>query len=117
MTMRRTLAALPVIILAIVFLACAGAGPTGVPNGSLSPPTTAPGSAVTLAEFDQITPGMTYEQVVAIVGTDGKVTSEMSGGAGFNSKSYSWAGPGCCSNAIVSFTDGKVASKVQTGLT
>jgi hypothetical protein len=54
---------------------------------------------------------MTFDQVAELVGSPGKVSSEM-----MNVKTYTFDG-GFMANATVSFTDGKVASKAQFGLT
>lgn len=87
-------------------------------GGSPSPPTTTPapgGVTITLSEFDQLQPGMTYERVVAIVGGEGTVQSQYESGS-FNSISYEWKGEDEFSTALVSFQDGGLNSKNQFGL-
>lgn len=95
----------------LVFLGCSGAV---TPNGAGSPPATLPPAEITLAEFDQISTGMTYEQVTTVVGSPGTVSSEMNT-PGMASKSYKYDG-GTVSTAIVTFSDGKVQTKTQFGL-
>ena len=93
---------------ALILIGCGGAG--GIANGDKSPPSTVPAAQMTLAEFDQITHGMTFEQVVAIVGSPGTVSSEL-----MNTKTYTFDG-GMMASGIVQFTDGKVTSKSHFGL-
>lgn len=67
---------------------------------------------ISKAEFEKIDEGMTYEEVVDIIGSKGELISS-SGGA----KMYSWKGNGTLgANANVTFLDGKVEGKAQTGL-
>jgi hypothetical protein len=108
---------------AVVFLACAN--PTGAGNNSgavsPAPATTAPiEPEITLAEFDQLQEGMTYDQVVTIVGVNGQVESEYKADKPeYSSKSYSFVGPTkgfMTSNAYLYFTGGKLSTKMQHGL-
>ena len=68
---------------------------------------------ITLDKFNQIQTGMTYEEVVAIIGEEGTVSSESSYGD-YSSKIYSWSNG--IANATISFTNGKVSAKSQVGL-
>lgn len=71
---------------------------------------------ITLDEFNQIQSGMTYEQVVEIVGSEGNPTVQ-SDGAGTSYQMYTWYGNGTAgSNANVTFLNGTVTSKAQIGL-
>lgn len=70
------------------------------------------------AEFDAIQNGMTYEEVVKIIGVEGEVMSE-SGTAGeeFHTVMYTWDGEeGFGANANAMFQDGKMINKAQFGL-
>lgn len=71
---------------------------------------------ITLDEYNQIQSGMTYEQVVEIVGSEGNPTVQ-SDGAGTSYQMYTWYGNGTAgSNANVTFLNGTVTSKAQIGL-
>lgn len=74
---------------------------------------------ITLSEFNAIENGMTYEQVVNIVGSEGDVLSSVDLGIGaeYASAMYTWEGDGSTgANANVTFQGGKVISKAQFGL-
>lgn len=74
---------------------------------------------ITLEEFNQIETGMTYEQVVEIIGTEGTVMSEsdITGDGQYKTTIYSWQGEGSLgANANITFQTGKVVSKAQFGL-
>jgi hypothetical protein len=73
---------------------------------------------MTKAEFDQIQNGMSYQQVVDIVGSDGELLSEVgSPGSQFYTQMFKWDGSGSLgSNANVMFQGGVVQSKAQFGL-
>ena len=68
---------------------------------------------ITLDKFNQIQTGMTYEEVVAIIGEEGTLSSESSYGD-YSSKIYSWSNG--IANATISFSNGKVSAKSQFGL-
>ncbi|KXI52410.1 MULTISPECIES: DUF3862 domain-containing protein [Bacillus cereus group] len=73
---------------------------------------------VSKAEFDQIQNGMSYDEVKAIIGSDGEVLSE-SGQAGeqFHTIMYKWDGEkGFGANANFMFQEGKLQNKSQFGL-
>ena len=70
---------------------------------------------MTLDKFNQIEVGMTYEQVVEIVGFEGKLSTESNIGD-YSIKTYIWEASNGIANALVSFTNGKVSSKNQIGL-
>lgn len=74
---------------------------------------------ITLEEFNQITNGMTYQEVVDIVGGPGEMLSESDLGLGpeYASAMYMWEGEGSIgANANVMFQGGIVSSKAQFGL-
>ncbi len=73
---------------------------------------------ISKAEFDQIQNGMSYDEVKAIIGSDGEVLSE-SGQAGeqFHTIMYKWDGEkGFGANANFMFQEGKLQNKAQFGL-
>lgn len=73
---------------------------------------------ISLEEFNSIENGMTYDQVVEIIGGEGVVQSEVGGeGEQFHTIMYSWDGEtGFGANASVTFQGGVVESKAQFGL-
>lgn len=73
----------------------------------------APGA--TLAMFQQIQPGMPYEDVVAIAGEPSAMLSQMEI-AGTRSSVFQWDGAAFASNMQITFTGGVVAAKAQFGL-
>lgn len=109
--------------------ACA-VNPQGNNSGASSPPPStataagtgeakghAPEPEITLAEFDKIQKGMTYEQVVQIVGVNGEVSSSYEASdPKWSSKSYTFKGTDVFSSAMVTFTGGVVDMKMQSGL-
>ena len=90
-------------------------------NGALSgekgeetnPPT------ISMKEFNSISTGMTYEEIVAIIGSEGEVLSEVDMGMGDEYKTtvYMWDGEGAVgANANITIQGGKVIAKAQVGL-
>jgi hypothetical protein len=79
--------------------------------------TSAPSSStgVTMANFSRLKTGMTYDQVVKILGKDGE---EMSSNeiSGIKTVMYKWDGDGFGANMNAMFQNGKLMSKAQLGL-
>lgn len=74
------------------------------------------GETITLGEFYEIETGMTYQEVVQIIGCDGELSSESSL-LDSTYQIYTWKGNGTIgANANISFTNGRVTSKAQAGL-
>lgn len=74
---------------------------------------------MTKDKFDQIQNGMTYEEVVAIVGGEGNLLSEVGAeGEEFYTVMYEWEGASFASNANVTFqgSPAVVEMKAQFGL-
>jgi len=69
---------------------------------------------VTAAEFDMIREGMTYQQVVGIIGAPGEQMSS-SDIAGYRTVMYSWTNSSG-SNMNAMFQNGKLIQKAQFGL-
>lgn len=69
---------------------------------------------VTLAEYEQIREGMTYEQVRTVIGTPGEELSR-SDLAGYTTVMYSWSNPNG-SNMNAMFQNGRLVNKAQFGL-
>jgi hypothetical protein len=70
-------------------------------------------SDITLAEFQVISPGMTYPQVRALLGREGELLSR-SDIAGYTTVMYAWKNSHGNMNAM--FQDGRLVSKAQFGL-
>ena len=97
-----------------------GSNPTGTPRQCPPPPPPPPGPpnppTMSLAEFNSIQPGMSYEQVAAIVGGPGTLSvSETLGG--ITDTIYTWDGEGSLgANALVQFQNDQEITKAQAGL-
>lgn len=73
---------------------------------------------ITLSEFNSIENGMTYEQVVTIVGGEGTVLSEVnSKELGMHTVIYYYDGIQLGANANFTFQNNKLVTKAQLGLT
>jgi hypothetical protein len=72
---------------------------------------------ISLAEFEALTEGMTYEEVVAIIGGPGELTYQSKVGE-TTMAGYSWKGTAkvMTGNASLSFMDNAMTSKAQFGL-
>ena len=76
-------------------------------------------STISLEDFNAISTGMTYEEVVNIIGSEGEVLSEVDIGMGeeYKTTMYTWKGEGSLgANANVTMQGGKVTAKAQLGL-
>jgi hypothetical protein len=76
-------------------------------------------ATINKAEFDKIQNGMTYEEVLNIIGGDGEVLSEIGKkGESYYLIVYTWYGDELLktSNAVFTFQDGKLILKAQDGL-
>jgi hypothetical protein len=81
---------------------------------SLPQPAFAPPPVVTQAQYDRIREGMTYEQVLDVIGTDGQELSR-SNMAGYSTVMYSWTNPNG-SNMNAMFQNDRLINKAQFGL-
>ena len=71
---------------------------------------------ITLDEFNTIQNGMSYEEVVEIIGSEGEASSTATVGD-ITTSIYMWKGKGSVgANANVTFIDNKVTAKAQFGL-
>ena len=70
---------------------------------------------MTLEKFNKIETGMTYQQVVDIIGEEGTLSTESSYGSQ-SMKVYYWYASNGISNATISFMNGTVTAKSQIGL-
>lgn len=81
-----------------------------VPKATAAPET----GAVTMANFNKLKTGMSYRQVVAILGSEGEVLSENEI-AGTRTVMYQWKA-GYLANMNAMFQNDKLISKTQLGL-
>ena len=74
-----------------------------------------PGCKVTLSQFNQIRPGMSYQQAVGILGCEGKnpVFSQL---PPHTYARYSWDGGAPDSGMTLTFRSGELTDKWQSGL-
>lgn len=70
---------------------------------------------ITADQFSQIENGMTYKQVTKIIGGEGEKISEDNTGDTVTAM-YQWHGSDDTGNALITFEDGKVVSKTQSGI-
>ena len=70
---------------------------------------------VTMEKFNLIKEGMTYSEVVEILGSEGEVSSS-SDMAGYKTVLYTWKGASALSNMNAMFQNDKMISKAQFGL-
>ncbi len=71
---------------------------------------------ITLDEFNTIQNGMSYEEVVEIIGSEGEASSTATVGD-ITTSIYMWKGKGSVgANANVTFIDNEVSAKAQFGL-
>lgn len=73
---------------------------------------------ITLAEFESIQTGMSYDEVVQIIGGEGTILSQVDiGDPELATQIYTWDGNGIIgANANVTFQGNKVIAKAQVGL-
>jgi len=87
---------------------------TTTPEKKDTPPPTKEDKEVTLKEFNEIKTGMTYDEVVKIIGFKGEEGS-MTELGGIKTIMYTWNNPDF-SNMNATFQNDKLVSKAQFGL-
>lgn len=95
----------------------AAADPADIPSDERAESENKP--TISKDEFDSISTGMTYDEVVEVIGSEGEVLSEVDLDIGEQYKTimYMWKGEGSLgANANITFQDGKVTAKAQIGL-
>lgn len=93
------------------------AEPTDLPEQASEEPENKP--TISMTEFVAISTGMTYEEVVDIIGSEGELLSEVNLGTGeqYKTSVYMWKGEGSLgANANITFQGGTVIAKAQIGL-
>ena len=84
-------------------------------KGDISGETRSPfATVVTLNDYNQIAPGITYQEAVTIIGTKGTELARSSV-LGFETVIYTWSNP-LGSNMNVTFQNNRFVSKAQFGL-
>lgn len=72
---------------------------------------------LTEKKFKEIKDGMTYDEVVKIIGAEGSLMSETGEkGTDFHTEMYEFETDGFLSNATLTFQNGKLVNKAQFGL-
>lgn len=124
LTTYAKLAGTLALVLAFVALQCSSTTKTGSDTPAAGQPTaaqpaavatTAPAAGVTLAQYEQLTDGITYDAAVAILGEPSQELSRTSVG-GITTVMYMWNGAAPASNMNAMFQDGKMVSRSQFGL-
>lgn len=108
------------LVISVVITFSPDSGDTGrTPASSIvsqsSAPTPKPDTYITMAEFNAIESGMSYAEVVEIVGCEGTLMSSVDL-MGINTSIYCWYGKDGISNANVTFQGDAVMGKAQIGL-
>ena len=70
---------------------------------------------ITLEQYNSVTTGMTYDEVVDVLGGEGSLLSDTEI-SGITAQIYMWQGTSLGANANITFSDGKVVAKAQNGL-
>ena len=83
-----------------------------IPITTPVPPTPPKTETITMAEYNQLEVGMSYEEAVRIIGGPGKISNKNE-----HSIIYTWYGtPGHFTGADIRFINGKLDEKLQQGL-
>ena len=106
------LIAVVIIVLLSIGIAVSTADST---NSVSSQPEIQNNDKITLEKFNQIQTGMTYQQVVEIIGEEGTLSTESSY-SNQTMQIYYWYAKNGISNTTVTFMNGKVTAKSQIGL-
>ncbi len=110
-----------IIIIIIIMISMGGKG-NNTENQTTDTSTTATDekqdTKITLEKFEKIETGMSYEQVVEIIGEEGSTISEtnITNDEKYHTIMYSWKAKNGIANANVTFQGNKVISKAQVGL-
>lgn len=104
-------------IVLIILVILLGVGAATSINDTTNPTSsqTSENTRATLEKFNQIQTGMTYQEVVEIMGEEGTLSTESSYG-NQTMQIYYWYAKNGISNATISFTNGIVSAKSQIGL-
>ena len=84
-------------------------------NTASSTPAKSSSTDLTLAKYNQVKNGMTYKEVVDIMGSEG-VQQSSSGEGKYKVETYKWEGNEPYQFISVIFMDEKVYSKIQAGV-
>lgn len=87
---------------------------TDSPRQQAAAPAAAP-RGVTMAQYNQLSDGMSYEQAVKILGSKGQEMSR-NNLAGITTVMYMWEGRSAGANMNAMFQNGKLVQKAQFGL-
>lgn len=107
-----------IAFLFVIALIAIGSGDGSVDGSSETSENTTEGEYITYEEYEKIQNGMTYDEVVKIIGCEGRVASSSTVGD-ITTVSYNWSSKdmgGVTYGATVAFIDGVVTGKSQVGL-
>jgi len=93
----------------------APAPPVAATSAAQQQPEPEPEPGITMADYQQLRTGMTYPQVVAILGEEGEELSSNEI-AGTRTVMYQWRAGAFGGNMNAMFQDGKLIQKAQFGL-
>jgi hypothetical protein len=94
----------------LLFAGCSGSSSTGSANKAQ----TQKSGTITYTQYQQLETGMSYKEVVAILGREGKLSSSSSI-AGYDTDMYTWSNP-FGGTVICMFQQEVLMSKSQSGL-
>ena len=112
--MKKIIIAVIVIIALIVIFGGNKKTTTTNPT-TVTVPTKVVSKDVTMEQFNKVTEGMTYQEVVGILGSEGTVLSS-SNMAGYKTVVYQWNGASFGGNMNGTFQNDKLIMKAQFGL-
>lgn len=102
------LAMLSIILASILAIGCEVPDRAGADNSTRQQP-------ITMAAYNQLKSGMSYEQAVDVLGRQGVEVSS-SDVAGYRTVMYIWTNDGTIGNMNAMFQNGKLVQKAQFGL-
>lgn len=115
--MKKLLSIMLIFLLVATLVACGGTtNIEGTINNEGTPAEEKNSPKISKEEFDALETGMTYEEVVSIIGGEGELSSQVDV-AGYETKMYMWEGEGSIgANANAMFQNNSLTSKAQFGL-
>jgi hypothetical protein len=69
------------------------------------------GASISNEEYTQLRDGMSYEQVVSLVGGEGSLVMDV-GTMGMQMRTYQWSGPSMGNEVILNFDGGRLSGKL-----
>lgn len=113
--MKKILKWIGIIFLVLIVIGALSGNKGGSTKSGTTQTAPAKETGVTMEKFTSIKEGMTYEEVVGVLGSEGEVMSSNEI-AGIKTVMYKWDGASVMSNMNATFQNGKMVSKAQLGL-